>query len=250
MTAELITFLLLGALAGGFINGLSGTGTALFALGFYLVVLDPVTAVAIVSLMSVVAGFQGLWVVRTAIFDNPKRLLRFVLPGLVGVPVGVWLLAGLDATILRYGVAAFLIIYGAYFSFRAVLPAFERPTPVVDSCVGGLGGVLGGATGMSGALPSIWMSLRPWTKFETRAVLQPFNMVMLMTTIGLLFSQGAYDADAVRAILITVPTGLVAAQVGIAVFKRLTNTGFRRLLIGLNFVMGIGILISELTKVG
>lgn len=250
MTVDLVTFLLLGALAGGFINGLSGTGTALFALGFYLVVLDPVTAVAIVSLMSVLAGFQGLWVVRAAIFDNPKRLLRFVIPGVIGVPLGVWLLAGLDATFLRYGVASFLIVYGAYFTFRASLPAFERPTPVLDSCVGGLGGVLGGASGMSGALPSMWMSLRPWTKFETRAVLQPFNMTMLLTTVGLLFFQGAYDADAVRAIFITVPTGLIAAQLGIMVFKRLSNTGFRRLLIGLNLAMGLGILISELTKAG
>lgn len=246
MTADLIVFLLLGAMAGGFINGLSGTGTALFALGFYLVVLDPVTAVAIVALMSVVAGFQGLWVVRSAIFANPKRLLRFVIPGLFGVPVGVWLLADLDASVLRYGVASFLIIYGAYFTFRAVLPAFERPTPILDSCIGGLGGVLGGAAGMSGALPAMWMSLRPWTKFETRAVLQPFNMVMLLTTVSLLFFQGAYDAGAVQALFITIPSGLIAAQVGIMVFKRLSNTGFRRLLIALNLVMGIGILISEL----
>ncbi|GAB5447720.1 sulfite exporter TauE/SafE family protein [Gymnodinialimonas sp.] len=246
MTPELITFLLLGAVAGGFINGLSGTGTALFALGFYLVVLDPVTAVAIVSLMSVLAGVQGVWVVRSAIFDNPKRLLRFVIPGLVGVPLGVWLLAGLDATVLRYGVATLLIVYGAYFTFRAALPAFERPTPVLDSCVGGLGGILGGAAGMSGALPSIWMSLRPWTKFETRAVLQPFNMTMLLTTVGLLFAQGAYDAEARWALLVTIPAGLLAAQIGIAVFKRLSNTGFRRLLIALNLIMGLGILISEL----
>lgn len=246
MTSELLTFLIIGAAAGGFINGLSGTGTALFALGFFLVVLDPVTAVAIVSLMSVVAGFQGLWVVRAAIWSNPNRLLRFVIPGLVGVPIGVWLLAGLDATVLRYGVGTFLIVYGAYFSFRAVLPAFERPTPVLDVCVGGAGGLLGGAAGMSGALPSMWMSLRPWTKFETRAVLQPFNMAMLLTTVGLLFFKGAYDANAVQAIFVAIPTGLIAAQVGIAVFKRLSNTGFRRLLIGLNLVMGLGILASEL----
>ena len=247
MSMELITFLILGAAAGGFINGLSGTGTALFALGFYLVVLDPVTAVAIVALMSVVAGFQGLWVVRAAIFDYPKRLLRFIVPGLLGVPTGVWLLAGLDADVLRYAVAVLLIVYGAYFSFRAALPAFERSTPVLDCCVGGLGGLLGGAAGMSGALPAMWMSLRPWTKFETRAVLQPFNMVMLITTVGLLFAQGAYDGPAVQAIFVTVPTGLIAAQVGIAVFKRLSNTGFRRMLIGLNLVMGLGILVTQLT---
>lgn len=245
MTVELITFLLLGAIAGGFINGLSGTGTALFALGFYLVVLDPVTAVAIVAFMSIIAGVQGLWIVRAQILTHPKRLLRFVIPGLIGVPIGVWLLASIDATVLRLGVAGFLIVYGGYFSFRSALPAFARPTPVLDSIVGGLGGILGGAAGMSGALPSMWMSLRPWTKFETRAVLQPFNMVMLIVTVSLLFLRGAYDADALTALAITVPAGLISAQVGIAVFKRLTDMVFRRLLIILTLLMGLGILASE-----
>lgn len=245
MTAQLVTFLLLGAAAGGFINGLSGTGTALFALGFYLVVLDPVTAVAIVALMSVVAGVQGVWVVREAILAQPRRLLRFVLPGLVGVPLGVWLLNGLDATALRLGVAGFLILYGGYFAIRRSLPAFSRRTPVLDSLIGGLGGILGGAAGMSGALPSMWMSLRPWTKFETRAVLQPFNMVMLVTTVTLLYLRGAYEG-AGTALLITIPTGLIAAQIGIAVFRRLSDTAFRWVLILLTLAMGIGVGISEL----
>ena len=56
VTGDTLLFLVLGALAGGFINGLSGTGTALFALGFYLVVLDPITAVAIVALLTVVVA--------------------------------------------------------------------------------------------------------------------------------------------------------------------------------------------------
>ncbi|OAN76615.1 hypothetical protein A8B78_03845 [Jannaschia sp. EhC01] len=245
MTPDLIIFLILGAAAGGFINGLSGTGTALFALGFYLVVLDPVTAVAIVALMSVVAGVQGVWVVRRAILANPRRLLRFVLPGLLGVPVGVWLLNGLDASVLRLGVAGFLIVYGGYFAVRRSLPAFSRPTPVADCVVGGIGGLLGGAAGMSGALPAMWMSLRPWTKFETRAVLQPFNMVMLTTTVTLLFLRGAY-ASAGPALLITLPTGLIAAQIGIAVFRRLSDTAFRWVLILLTLAMGIGVGVSEL----
>ena len=73
MSAELILYLALGASAGGFINGLAGTGTALFALGFYLVVLDPVRSVAIVALMSVLAGLQGLWIVRNEILAQPGR---------------------------------------------------------------------------------------------------------------------------------------------------------------------------------
>ena len=246
MSAEFMTYLVLGAMAGGFINGMAGTGTALFALGFYLVVLEPQTAVAIVALMSTLVGLQGLWVVRAEIASNATTLPRFILPGLLGVPLGVALLALIDAGTLRLGIAVFLIIYGSYFSFRAALPAFERPTPWIDPLVGLTGGVLGGAAGVSGAVPAMWLSLRPWPKAKTRAVLQPFNVALLITTVVLLAFKGAFDATALRALAITVPVGLIAAQVGIAVFKRLSNDMFRRALIGLTLLMGLGILASEI----
>ncbi|MEP6065310.1 MAG: sulfite exporter TauE/SafE family protein, partial [Paracoccaceae bacterium] len=164
MTTDTILFLVLGAFAGGFINGLAGTGTALFALGFYLVVLQPPTAVAIVALMSILAGLQGLWVVRHAIAANPKRLLRFLLPGLAGVPIGLILLDVIDARSLRIAIALMLIVYGGYFTFRSALPAFSRNTPWIDALIGGVGGILGGAASVSGAIPAMWLSLRPWPK--------------------------------------------------------------------------------------
>lgn len=246
MTAETIMFLVLGAAAGGFINGLAGTGTALFALGFYLVVLPPVTSVAIVAFMSVLAGLQGLWVVRHAIRSNPKRLFRFLIPGLAGVPLGLFLLDIIDAGTLRISIAVFLIVYGGYFGFRAALPAFSRRTPWVDSAIGFLGGVLGGASSVSGAIPAMWLSLRPWPKAETRAVLQPYNVAILTTTVTLLFFKGAFNAQALSAMIVTIPCGLIAAQIGIFVFRRLSDDGFRRLLIVLTLMMGLGILISEL----
>jgi len=246
VSAETILFLVLGAAAGGFINGLAGTGTALFALGFYLVVLDPITAVAIVALMSVLVGLQGLWIVRAEIFSRPSRLARFLLPGLVGVPIGLSLLNVIDAGSLRIAIAAFLIVYGSYFGFRAALPSFSGRAPWVDSMVGFAGGILGGAAAISGAIPAMWLSIRPWTKSETRAVLQPFNVVILSTTICLLFLKGAYDRTALNALLVTVPVGLIAAQTGIMVFRTLSDTGFRRLLIILTLLIGLGVLVSEI----
>lgn len=238
--------MVLGAFAGGFINGLAGTGTALFGLGFYLMVLPPITAVAVVALMSVLAGLQGLWVVREQIKHKPVRVLRYVVPGLAGVPLGISLLQSIDAQTLRLGIALLLIVYGGYFSFRAVLPAFDRRTPWLDSLIGFVGGVLGGAASVSGALPAIWLSLRPWPKRETRAVLQPFNVAILSTTVALLYFRGAYDDTAIQATLIAIPVGLLASQIGLYVFKRISDEFFRRLLIGLTLLMGLGIFFQAL----
>jgi hypothetical protein len=243
VTLEAILFITLGAFAGGFINGLAGTGTALFALGFFLAAINPISAVAVVSLMSVVTGVQGLWIVREALTKNVPRLMRFIIPGLLGVPVGISLLSFIDADTLKLVIGVLLLVYGGFFSFRANLPKFERRTPVLDSIIGLIGGVLGGMASLSGALVVIWLSMRPWPKAETRAVLQPFNMSVLFTTTVMLWWRGAYTTPTLTAFLIALPTSMVAAQIGIVVFRRISDNIFRRLLIGLSLLLGLGILI-------
>ena len=246
MTSGAALFIVMGAFAGGFVNGLAGSGTALFALGFFLAALEPVSAVAIVTLMSVVTGFQGLWEVREALTKNVPRLMRFIIPGLLGVPAGITLLTVMDAETLKLIIAVLLIVYGGFFSFRANLPKFERRTPVLDSGIGLTGGVLGGMASLSGAIPLIWCSMRPWPKAETRAVLQPFNMSVLGTTTLMLWWRGAYDGPTVTAFLIALPASLIAAQIGLMVFRRITDEVFRRLLIGLSLLLGLGIIIRAL----
>ena len=246
MTPDVMFYVAAGAAAGGLINGLAGFGTALFALGFLLTVMPPVQAVAVVVMISVISGMQGLWVVRHAIGQNPRRLARFMGPSLVGIPLGVLTLSVLDAGTLKLVIAVFLLLYGGYFSLRGVLPKFERPTPYLDMVVGFLGGILGGAASLSGALPMMWCALRPWPKAETRAVLQPFNFVVLGLTAGLLALRGAYTRETLIYLALAVPVAVVAAQIGIAIFRRLPDAVFRRLLIVMTFVSGAVLLAREL----
>ncbi|MDB6176226.1 sulfite exporter TauE/SafE family protein [Paracoccus sp. Z330] len=235
-----------GAAAGGFINGLAGFGTALFALGFWLQFMPPQQAVAIIVVLSTVTGLQGLWIVRQAIFDNPRRLARFLLPAVPGIPMGIMILSSIDPASLKMFVACLLLVYGGYFSLKRNLPKFERPTPVTDVIVGFLGGVLGGAASLSGALPTMWCSMRPWPKAETRAVLQPFNVAVLGLTCVMLFFRGLYDTETLGFLAIALPVSLMSAQLGIAAFRRLADDSFRRLLIGLTFVSGASLLAREL----
>jgi uncharacterized membrane protein YfcA len=245
MNSDTVFYVIAGAAAGGFINGLAGFGTALFALGFFLSVIPPLQAVAMLVVLSVVTGLQGVWVVRHAIGENPRRLARFLLPGLIGIPLGVLILSVIDAGTLKAVVAAMLLLYGGYFTLRARLPRFERPTPFWDMLVGFLGGVLGGAASLSGALPMMWCALRPWPKQETRAVLQPFNVVVLAVTTILLALKGAYTRETLIYLAIAIPAALLAAQLGITVFKRLSDTAFRRLLIVMTLVSGVVLLLRE-----
>ncbi|RLJ59227.1 hypothetical protein BCF46_1374 [Litoreibacter meonggei] len=245
MTLDFFVILALGAASGGFINGLAGFGTALFALGFWLQIMPPAQAVSVVVIMSVISGLQGVWLVRRSILDQPRRLARFLLPALVGVPLGVAALSVLEPVMLKLIIAGFLILYGGFFTLRSSLPKLERPTPVVDGLIGFAGGILGGAASLSGALPTMWCAMRPWPKSETRAVLQPFNVVVLGVTALVFAFKGAYTTQTLTYIAVALPVTMIFAQIGISVFKRLTDDQFRRLLIAMMLVSGLILLARE-----
>src|SRR5215218_7092153 len=99
--------LLLGALAGGFVSGLAGFGTALMALGIWLYVLPPAIAVPLVLICSVVAQISTLpsiW--RTIDF---RLVWPFLIGGLAGMPLGTMLIAHADPKIFKLTIGVFLV---------------------------------------------------------------------------------------------------------------------------------------------
>jgi uncharacterized membrane protein YfcA len=169
-----------------------------------------------------------------------------VIPGILGVPLGIWCLKLIEPEALKLVIALFLLLYGGYFSLRKTLPTIAARRPRTDCAVGLAGGVLGGAASLSGALPTMWCALRGWPKAETRAVLQPYNVMILGLTMVLLWVEGAYHAQTLTWLALALPVGLIAAQAGIWVFRRISETLFTRLLIGLTFVSGTVLLMRIL----
>ena len=229
-----------GAFIGGFVNGLAGFGTALFALGFFLNVMPPIQAVAIILLMSFISGLLGLWTVRHDIVPNMKPASYLIIPGLCGVPFGVYSLAYVDVDLLRLLVASLLLLYGGYFSFRARLPSLKGDRPIMDMIIGLIGGVLGGLASLSGALPTMWFAMRDRNKHTMRTIIQSFNMSLFVLAIALFWWRGAYDdQQTVLYALFAVSIALLAAKLGIIVFDKLSDYQFRRLLVIMTFISGI-----------
>lgn len=245
LSYEYFIFLALGAAAGGFINGLAGFGTALLALGFWLQVMSPVAAVSTGVIMSVLSGIQGAWIVRRTILKQPKRMALFLIPGIIGMPIGVSVLAIIEPHYLRIAVGCIMVLYGGFFTLKQSIPKINYPTPIIDGIIGFIGGVLGGAAALSGALPTMWCAMRTWTKIEIRAVLQPYNIIILALAALLLASRGHYTWDILKQIMIALPITMLFSQIGIFFFKRLTDNQFRRLLVTLMLLSGIIILTKE-----
>jgi len=241
MTMVFFLFLAVGAFCGGFVNGFAGFGTSLFSLGWLLQVMPPLEAVAISICLSLVSGIQGIILVWSSI--HWPTLLRWLIPALLGVPVGIALLEHLNARFLTLLVAAFLIIYGGFFAFRSQLPNVLRDMPIADRVIGFISGILGAVAGLSGALPTIVCSMRPWPKMQQRALLQPFNGIILGVSALMLYFQDAFSQTTISSLLIAAPITFIAAFIGIRLFKMVSDNQFRRLLIFMMLLSGVVLLL-------
>ena len=105
---------------------------------------------------------------------------------------------------------------------------------IADAVAGGIGGILGGIAGISGPAPTLWTTLRGWSKDEQRGILQGFNIAMHTATLSLYGISGAIRPEMVTPMLAAGVALIPFAIAGVLVFRRLTTVGFRRLvLIGL-----------------
>src|SRR5215813_3875791 len=109
MHAAAIALLLIGALAGGFVSGLAGFGTALMALGIWLYVLPPSLAVPLVLICSVVAQSSTLPAMWKS-FDL-TLVWPFIIGGLAGVPGGTMLVAHADLRVFKLTIGVFLRVF-------------------------------------------------------------------------------------------------------------------------------------------
>ena len=210
MTPFAVAVVLIGALSGGFISGLAGFGTAMVALGIWLYALNPTQATTLVLICSVFAQcltFPSIWrTVRWA------RVWPFIVFGLLGAPVGTWLLRVFDPGSFKLVVGLLLLAFST-FQFLVNTPGgLKGGGWPADGAVGFGGGILGGLAGLSGPLPIVWASLQGWNKEDRRAVFQSFNTAVLAFSLVLHAATGLVTKDVLWLALMASPGTIIGAQ--------------------------------------
>ncbi|RYF59566.1 MAG: sulfite exporter TauE/SafE family protein, partial [Comamonadaceae bacterium] len=99
----------LGAVAAGFVQGLSGFGFGMVAISFWAWTLEPRLA----AVLTVCGALTGQLVAAATVrrgFDR-VRLLPFVLGGLAGIPIGVAVLPRLDMDAFKIVLGTLLVLW-------------------------------------------------------------------------------------------------------------------------------------------
>jgi uncharacterized membrane protein YfcA len=228
--------IVLGAFVGAVASGGAGFAFAITASAIWLHVLDPIRAALLTVACSALLQFFTLWPLRH--FIDVRRLWPFVAGGLIGIPIGVALLAHTRPDVIKISLGAFLTLVGLYALASPRLPLVTAGGRAADGAVGFIGGILGGLGGYSGVLPTIWTQFRGWPKDVARGIYQPFIVVAQIVTLVMI---GLISFDRIDAVLfaITLPSLAIGGWVGWTIYGRLDDRRFRQMLAVLLVVSGL-----------
>jgi len=244
MESQQIALVFVGGLAGGVVNGLTGFGTALTVLGIWLYAIAPPVAASLVILCSVVSQLQTLPMIWRAILW--RRVLAFIIPGVVGVPIGTVLLPHIEPRFFKIGIGVFLVAYTCYVLARREPIKSEWGGQAADSMVGFAGGVLGGLAGLSGALLVVWTDVRGWSKEQRRGVLQTFNMAILSLALVAHAASGLLTRQVAVAAIVALPGTVGGAWLGAVIYRRLHDRSYQRIIMLLLLFSGVALIWSGL----
>lgn len=221
-------------------QGLSGFGFGLTAMAVWAWALEPRLA-AVLAVAGALAG-QVLAALTVRRGFDLKRLGPFVAGGLLGLPLGLALLPRLDVPLFRALLGALLVTWCPLMLLAPRLPRLTRGGRLGDAAAGLAGGVMGGLGGFTGAIPTLWCTLRGFDKDAQRAVIQNFNLAMLSVTFAAYLWQGIVVPAMLPALALVLPAMLVPALIGMRIYIGISELAFRRIVLLLLTASGVALL--------
>jgi hypothetical protein len=231
-------------LAAAVVSGLAGFAFALIAAVVLLQIRSPADATFVILCCSVLS--QILSLTRLRLWPPPREAWPLIAAGLLGAPLGVAVLRWVDAPTMRVAVGAFLV---AYCALVWRLPPTYRVAfgnRLTDAGVGFAGGLLGGAAGLSGALPTAWSLVRGWTPDVQRGVYQSFILALQGWSLLVFMAFVGVSERNVQDALVAAPLLLLGVSLGLALYKRVDTARMRGIVIVTLMLSGLAALLGEI----
>jgi uncharacterized protein len=230
-----LAFLLSVFYIAGLESGLSGFGFSGVAAAA-LALLPPILGTPLLQTLSTANQAVSIGELRK---DMPKSWKEFwagpgfyIVGGLAGTPVGIWMLTNLPARQLTLMFGSILVLYCLYSLFNpGKFQISGGGGPIAGIIVGFLGGTLGGFTAFPGAAVVIWSNLRKLPKAKNRAIVQPYiivGQVYSLTLLALLHPE-VFSHQYWVLLGMLVPAVIPGTLTGLAIYRRISDINFKRI---------------------
>ena len=227
----------------GVVQGLTGFGFALVSAPLLSVLMEPRMAMPIVLV-------QGSLITLLLLPDvwrwiDVKMVIPLAVSGLIGIPIGVYLLRIVEGDTLRIAVGILVILFSLLLLSGVEGLGGSRGWMTIP--VGFLSGLLGGSTTMSGPPVILFLANRGVEKRVFRASLIAYFTILGIVAIPTYILNGLITLQTARWITLLTPSMAVGAIVGARLSRRVEEKAFKTLTLLL--VMASGLL-SIITGLG
>ncbi len=236
----------LGAIFAGFVQGLSGFAFGMVAMSFWAWTIDPKLSVAMVVFGALTGQVLAAITVRRK--SNLPMLLPFIIGGIIGIPIGVFLLPHIDIITFRVIFGLLLVTWCPMMLMTSRLPSIKSGGCIADSIVGTIGGIMGGLGGFAGTVPTLWCTLRGYDKDTQRSIIQNFNLAVLMVTMATYISTGIVTREMIPMFAIVFPAMLIPTLIGTRLYFRISDSVFKKTVLILLSISGVTLLVSSLPQ--
>ncbi|MFT3822077.1 MAG: sulfite exporter TauE/SafE family protein [Rubrivivax sp.] len=242
MSGEL-WLIIAGAATAGFVQGLSGFAFSLVSLSFWAWGLEPQRA----AVLATVGGLTGQILAALAVRRGSRwrTLWPFIAGGLCGIPVGVLLLPHIELRAFKLLIGGLLVVWCPLMLFGSRLPQV-RGGRAADAAAGAIGGLMGPLGGFTGAVPTLWCTLRGMDRDEQRAVVQNFNLTMLAVSTAAYLQRGLITPALYADLGLVAASLTLPALLGMRVYIGISPLAFRQVVLSLLTLSGLAMLASAL----
>lgn len=211
------------AALGGLFRGFAGFGSGLLMAPLLTLLHPPVVVVPTLLMLSLIGDTRLLPEVRHDV--TLGRVLWLALPALVGLPLGIWALATIEAETVRRFLSVVVLAVAALLGSGLRLRNAERPRVLIP--VGIISGALAGIGGLGGApVVMTFLSLGEPAK-TTRANLVGYFSISNFSALVMMGAAGVLSIDAFKLAVMCAPVYFVSVHLGSRRFRGTQDGTYR-----------------------
>jgi hypothetical protein len=226
-------------LVAGTLRGFSGFGAALLIVPVLSLVYGPPIAAAVMLIMEIPALIQML--PQTARHTAWRSVLTMAVPAMIITPLGAYSLVVMDAELMRRAIGLVVVV------FVVVLASgwryHRQPGLTVTVSTGLLSGFLGAAMGIGGPPVILYFLSGRFAAREVRANVTGYWALRLIAITAAYYWFGLLTAQLVLLAVVLAPFYGVAIWAGGRLFRRASETLFRRVAFAVVGTTGLAALI-------
>jgi uncharacterized membrane protein YfcA len=227
--------------AASFTQVLAGFGFALLAMPIMTLALPVERALVIVTLLSAVTTVVQSALLRAHI--DRALAWRLTAAAYLGMPIGLVVLNVVADTPLRIALGVSVLIATAMLARQVSL---AHVGPSLDYAAGFASGVLNTSIGTNGPPLVFDLQSRGLEPDRFRATIQTVFAAGNLLAIPMFVANGKVTADGLTGALIAVPAWIAGLALGRPVRRHVHGERFRRLVLGLLAVAGVGAIVFAL----